>query len=199
MSHLTIDYGGAKLDFDQDLKLGISSIDQQHEKLFRLATGMLEQIQGGANQTEIEVSVLELEAFVSEHLGFEEALMRKNKNPNLNSHILAHRRFQKDSAILREKVFVSDHLKACQIAQKMFDVLIEWLCNHILVVDRKSRRYMASNPDEINSRAPRIRLEGRALIEFSGKKGITGLLHDAGEQGLFIDFPPPLAKMDKSS
>ncbi|MBF0212549.1 MAG: hemerythrin family protein [Magnetococcales bacterium] len=193
MTELIIPCMGTRIDFNNNLRLGVDPIDNQHEQLFRLAIGIGIHLNNDLKdcRSEIESSVLELESYISEHFGFEEAIMKKNGNPNLASHIMAHQRLTTSCAHLRKKIFDPSNQAPSEQAFELFEVLKNWLCDHIMKIDRIASSYMRQKPDGIKPRSPRISLEGRVLVEFSNKRGITGCLRNIGFNSLFLELPPP--------
>ncbi|ABK45327.1 hemerythrin-like metal-binding protein [Magnetococcus marinus MC-1] len=192
MSDLIIPCKSGTLNFEQDLKLNVPSIDKQHEQLFLLAIGVSHAIQAGADEESIRVSALELEAYVQEHLSFEERLLASNNYPQLNSHKLAHSRFVKTNSELQKSLESCSAGTCIKQAPKLFDMLTEWLSDHILRVDRMAVDFMTSNEVAPKPRNARFKLSGRALIEFEGGGGMTGRLENISQSSLFLHIPPPI-------
>ncbi|ABK45599.1 hemerythrin-like metal-binding protein [Magnetococcus marinus MC-1] len=197
MSALLVPCKAGPLTFEQNLKLNIPAIDQQHEQLFRLAIGINETLQSGATEDAVRMNALELEAYVQEHLVYEEKLLSSNHYPQQKSHRLAHARFVATSHKIQDELARCSGPACIAKAPQLFDLLTTWLCDHIMNVDRLAVDFMVPRANAPTPRNARFQISGRALIEFQPGIGITGRLENVGHSGLFLHIPPPLPEWVK--
>ena len=84
-----------KIQFTDDLKLGVESIDNQHSKLVDLINRLIEMEAEPSNQ-EAEAHVIEqLVSYIDEHFTFEEQVMKEVGYENFEAHRATHVRFVK--------------------------------------------------------------------------------------------------------
>ncbi|MBF0421839.1 MAG: hypothetical protein HQL73_02480 [Magnetococcales bacterium] len=193
MDEFIILCNGTLLDFEKDLQLNVDIIDQQHEQLFRLAV-IMGNYGMSCDQSIIDASILELESYISEHLGYEERIMKENGYHLLASHVVAHNKLRSEFRHLKNDFLTKRSECNADIVLKIFAIVRDWLCDHILRTDRMAGNYMHPRP-EIKSRLPRFSFDDggcRVLLEFPQKKGITGLLKNIGPNGAYLDLQPPV-------
>ncbi|MEO5365281.1 MAG: hemerythrin domain-containing protein [Magnetococcus sp. WYHC-3] len=204
MQPLVIRCRDEELEFRRDLYLDVAEIDAQHERLFRLAAGLEEyllQSCGGGDDPhapemsetcpELDAALLELDAYVVEHLDFEESLLRLNKAPELSRHQLLHEEFRH----YFEDLNLGRSQGRALTRQMLLDVtrfLVQWLADHVRQEDRRNRSWMVVTGGEIRLREPRIRVSGRMLLELSGCGGIVGQARNVSASGLLVHLTPPI-------
>ena len=83
------------LKWKDDLSLGHSRIDAQHQSLFDMANQLVKAVFYESPQSRIDGLLDALVPLVQEHFTFEESVMRKNKCPDLNKHVREHKKLSK--------------------------------------------------------------------------------------------------------
>ena len=156
MEKLALHYENQQITFEKDLILGSEQIDEQHHALFRLTHAVNQLLDTTPSREEIEVRALELEAYVKEHLGFEEALLSKNGYGNFPSHKKLHDDFAQTANKMRIKMSDPSTSNFQQAARELFEILLNWLVTHIMIEDRAAKDYMGPGEHGIQPRPPRI-------------------------------------------
>ncbi|MBF0426523.1 MAG: PilZ domain-containing protein [Magnetococcales bacterium] len=181
------------LDFDTRLRLGVEDIDGQHFRLFQAAFGFKRCIdEVPFSPSEVDAGMLELVAYTSDHLDYEEYVMRLNRNPYLSAHILAHHRFKKEISDIAQKNLKLEGKGKTNVAREAFELLVDWLVNHIERVDKTARAYMVRAGRDASRGAPRLSLNCRVAIEFADHVASTGTVTDVSVSGAFVSIPTPL-------
>ncbi|MBF0195079.1 MAG: hemerythrin family protein [Magnetococcales bacterium] len=183
-----IKYKNRELTFENDLKLGVEQIDEQHQTLFRLTLAVSKLLDKSPTRDEIDVCTLELEAYVQEHLGFEETLMSKNGSPDFQDHKQLHDDFTKTARELRLKISNSSTEDFKQAANEVFEILINWLVEHIMNVDKAAKDYMIPGDLGVQPRAPRINATDNVVVELSGEQKVSGFIKNVGPGSLLISL-----------
>ncbi|MBF0416697.1 MAG: PilZ domain-containing protein [Magnetococcales bacterium] len=176
-----------EIEFEKNLKLGISGIDEQHERLFILCHAVIQS--NHANALQIEAILLEIESYISEHLAYEEEILHRSSPLILLQHKRLHDQFRKQYVQLNRRLLsVRDDVVALQsLAVEIATLLQEWLCQHIMKVDRQHRSHFLGTHG-VKSRAPRMKVHVRALLEISGGRGLTGTVVDVSDSGALLFF-----------
>ena len=118
-----------------EYKIGLASVDQQHEKLFELAGEIydLVKISEDVDKFDQIVAVLqELKDYTVFHFQDEEAYMLEIKWPKFFSHKVLHESFiEKVNSV--NITSLDDH--QTDYLLEMLGFVLDWLQNHILQVD----------------------------------------------------------------
>ncbi|MEO5345529.1 MAG: PilZ domain-containing protein [Magnetococcus sp. YQC-9] len=177
-----------KISFESDLKLDISGIDEQHERLFILCRSITEATYSDILQ--IEAVLLEIESYISEHLSYEEQILKKSSILVYAQHKKLHDQFREQYGRIKEKMRPAgrDLARLQALSIELATLLQEWLCQHILKVDRQHRDQFLGRAHEIKQRSPRIKLNARALLELSGGRGLTCTVVDVSDTGALLFF-----------
>ncbi|MFC1555194.1 bacteriohemerythrin, partial [candidate division KSB1 bacterium] len=124
-----------KLDWDENLGIGIPWIDNQHKKLLERINILINAIIKEDSSDEVGKSIRFMQNYVKAHFGTEEALMLKHQYPKLDFQRKQHKYFMK-----RIDEFSRQHESAG--ASKDFIVNISrelwnWFKGHILKADNE--------------------------------------------------------------
>ncbi|MBF0116136.1 MAG: hemerythrin domain-containing protein [Magnetococcales bacterium] len=174
------------ISFDDDLKLDISGIDEQHERLFTLCKTITESRY--THPLQIEAILLEIESYISEHLAYEEQILKKSSSLALLQHKKLHDQFRNQYYLINQTVQSADAdpTSVQRIAFKIATLLQEWLCQHILKVDRQHRSHFLGSNHGVQQRSPRIKVNVRALLELSKGRGLTCSVVDVSDSGALL-------------
>ncbi|GAB0057889.1 Hemerythrin [Candidatus Magnetaquicoccaceae bacterium FCR-1] len=190
-----------EISFQQDLTLNIAEIDVQHERLFILCQTATDLKYSGTLQ--IEALLLEIESYISEHLSFEEQILKKTDLEIYTHHKQLHDQFREKYFQINKKhqFLKEDPTQARQVSVELATLLKEWLCQHILKVDRQHRSHFQGRKHLVTPRSPRIKVNVRALLEMSRGRGLTCLVIDVSDSGALLHFQavPNWIKADETA
>ncbi|NGZ07074.1 MAG: hypothetical protein G8237_12040 [Magnetococcales bacterium] len=180
------------VSFESDLRLDIPGIDEQHERLFTLCKTITESRY--TNSLQIEAVLLEIESYISEHLAYEEQILKKSSSLAFLQHKNLHDHFRGQYALINQtsQSAAIDPTRVQGVAVEIATLLQEWLCQHILKVDRQHRSHFSGNAHGVQQRSPRIKVNVRALLELSKGRGLTCSVMDVSDTGalLFMQAVP---------
>lgn len=128
------------IDWSDQFRLGIPSVDDDHQRLFEHLDIFLTAEHDGLPSTELAVR---LDSFLIEaaaHFAREERMLDRHDYPFLATHRLEHERLLAHLGHFRERivagVMVADH------ANEAADYLRAWLLRHILEEDQRFRPFL---------------------------------------------------------
>ncbi|TAN69774.1 MAG: bacteriohemerythrin [Methylobacter sp.] len=142
----------AILNWNDQLVLGIESVDKQHQHLIDLANQLDEAVAVGTDRDTIINIVNSLVDYTVYHFQHEEQLMSAAKfNPTIYAvHEAEHKEFvAKMLSVQRE---VQADINA--LSEDLMDYLVNWLCHHILSTDKRMALSLINNID-----AEKIRID----------------------------------------
>jgi len=124
----------AYFTWDEDLDVGVESMNDQHKHLIDLMETVYQKNSGGAPRDEILAAVDELGAFVVRHFRDEEALMAEQDFPGLDAHRQLHANLLRD---------FTSHTEAFRngsdttLPEDFMAFLSLWINTHIMAIDTK--------------------------------------------------------------
>ncbi len=126
----------------EDMSVGVEEIDDQHKYLICL----INTIEAGVNchlEKKLFVEQLsQLEAYTHFHFDYEENLQIQSKFPHYESNKNEHKKLiQKLNEIVRELKSGEDVILRAKDIGSLFEILREWLLDHILVEDMKMKDF----------------------------------------------------------
>ncbi len=131
--------------FPQELHLGLSELDDQHQAFFLYVVGLRQALTNGRGGRDKLMETLRfLDRFVEEHFASEERLMRLHNYPGVLMHRLEHEKFAKAVAAFKEKALALDRRGdvISFLAVEIEHDLERWLFDHILRFDRKMADFL---------------------------------------------------------
>lgn len=121
------------IEFTDDYKTGIETIDYEHEKLVNYLNNIINATKlGDAGRLLIEINLDELIGYTGFHFKHEEELMEKFNFPDLENHKIGHDKLKK-MALDYKKRFDEGH----DISDDLVAFLQNWLLIHIKGTDHK--------------------------------------------------------------
>jgi len=120
--------------WDEDLDVGVESMNDQHRHLIDLMETVYQKNRGGAPREEILAAVDELGAFVIRHFRDEEAMMAEQGFPGLDAHRQLHANLLRD---------FTSHTEAFRngsdatLPEDFMAFLSLWINTHIMAIDTK--------------------------------------------------------------
>ena len=130
-----------KVVWDEDMKVGVKEIDDQHKELFEYANALMTAIREGKDQNEVEKVISFLNEYVENHFRDEEKIMEEHDYPFLS--------FQKEQHENFIKYFkgLEDELKERRESRTYLRfrvqlLVVDWLVNHTCKEDRHFGRFL---------------------------------------------------------
>ncbi len=123
------------IEWTQDLAVGISEIDNQHQEIFRKINNLLEACNVGKGKLAVGEVIDFLGNYVVEHFGAEEKYMQEYNYPDYPLHKQMH-----DDFVKRFKELKEDYEKngvAVNLVIQTNKFVVRWLNEHIRNVDKK--------------------------------------------------------------
>ncbi len=125
------------IDWNDNLLVGVDTIDNQHREIFGNLSNLLHAMSEGKGRRALNKTIAFLSGYVYDHFKLEEDLMRQNEYPGEDVS-----RMKADHAILLEKFtdLKKRYLEEGATLHLVVETqqrLCEWLANHISVEDKK--------------------------------------------------------------
>lgn len=125
------------IDWDDNLKTGISVIDEQHQELL-VMLNRLERFRYGK---ESFLDALEdLQSYVDTHFKTEEDYMIHIKYSGYDEHKSCHDKFVEDLKIFRKRMDNAENIS--DLGEELFRFVEDWIINHYSTEDVKLVRYI---------------------------------------------------------
>ncbi|MCA9773446.1 MAG: hemerythrin family protein [Myxococcales bacterium] len=125
----------------EDLAVGVGSIDQQHQEIFRRVDALLVAISRGQGKDVIDDTLVFLQEYVATHFRAEETLLRRRRYPELDAHLALHAEFERTLEDFKER-FEREGVTGRMILE-VVAVLTNWLEHHIAIEDKKIGAFLA--------------------------------------------------------
>ncbi|MDQ7784845.1 MAG: bacteriohemerythrin [Desulfomonilaceae bacterium] len=123
------------IEWNEDLKVGVEEIDEQHRELFRRVNDLAEAMWDGKGKEESGKVMDFLGDYVVTHFATEERHMSSQGYPDYAAHKRLHDRFVEDFYTLRSQ-FDSGEVTSSMVI-RILDETCEWLKSHIKGTDKK--------------------------------------------------------------
>jgi len=130
------------IQWEENLKLGVAAIDEQHEEIFMYFDRLTNALQNGEGNSMIMDLLAYLDRYTSTHFKDEESLMELHRYPGLELQRQQHSRFRENIAMFSEKLANNAPLQ--EIAIKIDAALIKYFISHIRRLDREFVEYIKS-------------------------------------------------------
>jgi len=128
-----------------DLNLGISEFDDQHQAFFLHIVGLRRAlIEGSGGREKLMKTLRFLDSFIQEHFGAEERYMRRHNYPGILVHKADHDEFASTIAEFKKMALDLDARGEVTsfLAVEVTRRLEKWLKDHIRTIDRKMADYL---------------------------------------------------------
>lgn len=126
-----------KFDWQDDLNTQISSIDEQHKELFRIARSIEQLLLTGCINVEFKRLlniICDLREYVSYNFYEEEKLMRKFNYSDYDEHIKSHEKFKN---VIMDIELSKVEEKPYEELKKIKDNIQDWIFQHMMIEDMK--------------------------------------------------------------
>jgi len=129
-----------------ELNLGISELDDQHQAFFLHMVGLRRAlIDGAGGRDKLMTTLRFLDTFIDGHFRAEEGYMRRHNYPGILVHRSEHEVFAKTVAEFKKKALDLEQRREVLsfLAVEVERRLERWLAEHIRVHDRKMAEFLA--------------------------------------------------------
>ena len=123
------------IEWTPDLAVGLTVIDDQHKELYRRIDQLMEACNQGKGKEVVSDTLKFLEEYVVTHFSNEEAYMRRFAYPEYNEHKTNHTYYI--NSLKQLKDILAQKGPGIELVVKTNVVVIEWLNNHIRMMDTK--------------------------------------------------------------
>jgi hemerythrin-like metal-binding protein len=120
------------IEWTPNLSVDIKSIDEQHKKLFGYMNQLYDALTEKKEKEILSIVFKELEDYTHTHFTLEEINFAKFHYEEKDAHIMQHQMFIKKLAQLEEGI-----QKETVDPEELLFFLVDWLKNHIKIVDHK--------------------------------------------------------------
>ena len=132
------------LTWDNNLKLGVQEIDDQHQEIFKHFAELSSACQLGQGERVLADVFMFLDDYVAHHFSSEEALMEQHHYPKLPEQREQHAIFRQEIESLRNRSKNGE--KGHELALAVDRQLVRWLIQHIRSFDREMAEYIVTRP-----------------------------------------------------
>lgn len=130
------------IEWTNDFEFGVPTIDEQHQKLFQLSSELMKTIFKGKKANEIDKTISFLDNYIITHFRDEEELMKKYKYPFIHFQKWQHQKFTQHFVKFKKEVRALDNYNRNFILFRIQILLVDWLVNHTLKIDKHLGRYI---------------------------------------------------------
>ncbi|MFP4366254.1 MAG: bacteriohemerythrin [Bacteroidales bacterium] len=130
----------AYFEWDENLSVKISSIDDQHKKLVEMINVFYQNIKDNSGNDQISKLVRGMKDYTRQHFSTEENYMRKFNYPDYDAHKKEHDMFITKVNELEDKLNQGKMVLSFEITK----FLKEWVKNHIQGTDKKYSDFFVS-------------------------------------------------------
>ena len=127
-----------KIEWSDELSLGVEEIDGQHKELIRIANEVITAVTEELGPSVVDSIIHRLREYTVYHFNSEEQLMRDAFYPHVSAHTDEHGK-------LRDKVKEYQRLLYLQkkvTPKDVLDFMKAWLLEHILSTDRELAKFI---------------------------------------------------------
>jgi len=131
------------VEWNESMKTGVDSIDNQHKEMFLMVAKLKEAIDQQKNRSEIGRIVDALARYAMRHFAEEELWMEKQNCPSAEANKQAHDGFLGKFDLFRERY--SDPGAKITMVANFQDTLSRWLVKHVADVEAELRECAAKS------------------------------------------------------
>ena len=131
------------IQWEENFKLGVAAVDEQHEEIFKYFDKLTNALQNGEGSIVVIDLLAYLDQYTSSHFKDEENLMELHRYPGLELQHQQHSRFRENIAMFSEKV--ANNAPTQEIAIQIDAALIRFFITHIRKLDREFVEYIKSH------------------------------------------------------
>lgn len=131
------------LEWNEEYRLGISQIDEQHKYLFEIVAQIANLDALTSTKEELKAILVELSRYMNEHFNDEEVYMHRIGFPEYENHRKLHREI-----IEFVNTSVTNSPTLAMIRTKLKFIIKKALIDHIIIEDMKYKLYAATLKEE---------------------------------------------------
>jgi hemerythrin len=128
------------IQLSKDMEVGVVEIDAQHMELVNRLNALLSMGHDAASKEESQRTLNMLEEYIIKHFSDEEALQRKNKYPEYESHKKLHQIFIDEFEKLKKEFEANGH--SLKFTMDLNNSLINWIVKHIKSADVELGKFL---------------------------------------------------------
>lgn len=128
------------LRWDHRLETGYREIDEEHKKLYRALSTLIEAVQDRMSKPAILEFLAFLLDYVERHFDTEESIMAGVSYPGIDQHRKAHKEFAEEVMHIAESY--KKHGTSSLITIKLKTCAVAWLREHISTEDRQMAEFL---------------------------------------------------------
>jgi hemerythrin len=142
------------MEWNDNFKIGVVSVDSQHEELVNLLNKLQTSIKLGDDQKAFANTIRALVDYTNYHFSTEEEFMQSIRYPKLDIHKIIHEKLITDVKNILIGLKHGNPVKAISLMRFLND----WVCKHILEEDLEIGKYIRSQqfkkyPESSNSKS----------------------------------------------
>lgn len=126
---------GVYIMWKESYRIGIESIDTQHQELFKMTDELLKSIEEERGPEAFQVSIRFLKDYVAEHFRDEEAYQASIQYEGMDAHIRQHREFTE--TVLKFEKKLQETSYDLTVVKELAGTLTAWLIYHVADADQK--------------------------------------------------------------
>ena len=131
------------MQWTEDLSVGIDEIDSQHKELFNRINNLVVAIKEHRCKDEIDGTIRFLEEYAATHFAHEERYMKDLRYDGYQQHKAHHARYLANLSELKKEAGVPRvHGSSYDLSVITNQMVVDWIIDHILKVDRKFGEFM---------------------------------------------------------
>ena len=126
------------IDWNDDLALGIESIDKTNKTLVELTNNLHLAMSVGRATEALAIFIDDLTAYAETHLKYEESLLTQHGYPNKELHFAQHATLVRKVASIKQRIQNGERM----LSMDVMLFLEKWIREHIQVSDRAFADYL---------------------------------------------------------
>jgi hemerythrin len=130
------------MEWNPSFSVGVDELDSDHKILIALLNDLYDAVEEGKGLEAVEQTLDGLVVYVSNHFRYEEGLFLHAQYPDYASHKKTHDRLAAEVMDIQTK-FKAGPDKT--FPHEVLEFLKEWLCQHILVSDKKFGAFLSAS------------------------------------------------------
>lgn len=135
---------GMPIIWGENYRIHHAEIDKQHRDLFARVNRFVSELREVKKAVQLEPLTMFLKQYAIEHFETEERIMRENGYPLLSLQQQQHARFRKDFAFLEAELRDKFATQRTFMLFKIQLLVVDWLANHTMKLDRHFGKYLLS-------------------------------------------------------
>ncbi len=124
----------------ESYETGVSTMDEQHQKLIELINNLYSALRDKESQTAIQDVLDEMNTYAEQHFEQEEVLLKEKDYPEYESHAASHQSYRD-----KLKVLIENSEKEEAQVQEVYTFLRQWWMEHIVGEDKKYGEFIDSD------------------------------------------------------